>query len=145
MARPDFRFAWPTRIRYSEVDGQKIVYNAHYLTFFDTAIIEYCEAIGFDYAAVTAASDYDFHTVRNLIDYHKPVELREFIEVCVRPARIGRTSLTFALEIHPEGDDDVRTSGEVVWVYTNQVTHKSEPLPEDFLELVRSYEGSLPS
>ena len=37
MARSDYRFFYPFRIRYSEIDGQSIVYNSHYLTFFDTA------------------------------------------------------------------------------------------------------------
>ena len=46
MARSDYTFFYPFRIRYSEVDGQSIVYNSHYLTFFDTAIIEYLEEIG---------------------------------------------------------------------------------------------------
>ncbi len=47
-ARADFRFFHPFRVRYSEIDGQRVVYNAHYLTFFDTAIFEYYRAIGYD-------------------------------------------------------------------------------------------------
>ena len=26
------------RVRYSEIDGQRVVFNAHYLTYFDTTI-----------------------------------------------------------------------------------------------------------
>ena len=52
MARSDYTFFYPFRIRYSEIDGQSIVYNSHYLTFFDTAIIEYLEAIGYDYTHI---------------------------------------------------------------------------------------------
>ncbi|MEC7649574.1 MAG: acyl-CoA thioesterase, partial [Pseudomonadota bacterium] len=44
MAKSDFKFAWPFRVRYSEVDGQMIVFNAHYLTYYDTAITEYFRA-----------------------------------------------------------------------------------------------------
>ena len=62
----------------------------------------------------------------------------------VRPGRIGRTSLTFAIEIHPAGREDLRTTGEVVWVYTNQETHESAPLPQTLLDLLEAYEGSLP-
>ncbi len=141
MARSDFRYSYPFRIRYSEVDGQKIVYNAHYLTFFDTAIIEYLEAIGYAYNDEAERTGHDYHTVKNLIDYHKPVTLREDIDVCVRPGRIGNSSLTWAVEIHPAGGDHLRTSGEVVWVYTNQQTEKSAPLPADLLTLIEQYEG----
>ena len=37
-------FSYNFRIRYSEVDAQKIVYNSHYLTFLDVSIFEF-----FDY------------------------------------------------------------------------------------------------
>ena len=32
-------FRHPLRVRYSEIDVQGIVYNAHYLTFFDIGLI----------------------------------------------------------------------------------------------------------
>lgn len=144
MAKRDFKFTYPFRIRYSEIDGQSIVYNSHYLTFFDTAITEYLEAIGYDYTNVVSRTGYDFHTVRNVIEYHKVVSYREDIAVGVRISRLGNTSVTFALEIHPAAGDDLRTSGEVVWVHTHQETGKTAPLPQDLLEAVRVFEGALP-
>lgn len=36
MTRDQFSFFHPFRIRYSEIDGQGVVFNAHYLTFYDT-------------------------------------------------------------------------------------------------------------
>ena len=141
MARSDFRFSLPFRVRYAEIDGQKIVFNAHYLTYFDTAITEYVEAIGYDYEGEVGRTNHDYHTVRNVVEYKQPVYFREDIDVLVRPGRIGRTSLTFAIEIHPSGSDDLRTTGEVVWVYTNQDTHESAPLPQNLLDLLEAYEG----
>lgn len=41
MTRDQFSFFHPFRIRYSEIDGQGVVFNAHYLTFYDTTITEY--------------------------------------------------------------------------------------------------------
>ena len=38
-------FSYNFRIRYSEVDAQKIVYNSHYLTFLDVSIFEFFDAI----------------------------------------------------------------------------------------------------
>ena len=34
--RQDFRFSHRLRVRWVEVDMQKIVFNAHYLMYFDT-------------------------------------------------------------------------------------------------------------
>ncbi len=141
MARSDFRFSWPTRVRYSEVDNQAIVFNAHYLTYFDCAITEYIVAIGYEYEAEVERSNHDFHTVRALVEWQQPVAKREDIEVFVRPGRIGRSSLTFTFEIHPAGREDLRTTGEVVWVYTNQETHQSAPLPQNLLDLLDAYEN----
>ena len=145
MARTDFKFSYPFRIRYSEIDGQSIVYNSHYLTFFDTAIIEYLETMGYDYTNVVERTGYDYHTVRNVVEYHDVVKYREDIEVCARIARLGNTSLSFVLEIHPAGGDDLRTSGEVVWVHTHQETGKTGPLPKDLLDAVQAFEGNLES
>lgn len=142
MARSDFRFFWPTRVRYSEVDNQAIVFNAHYLTYFDTAITEYIVAIGLDYEGEVKASNHDYHAVRAVVEWKAPIGKREDIEVGVRPGRIGRTSLTFAFEIHGAGAEDLRTTGEVVWVYTNQETHEAAPLPESLLDLIEAYEGA---
>ena len=41
MAREDFVCAHRLRVRWAEVDMQKIVFNGHYLTYIDTAIADY--------------------------------------------------------------------------------------------------------
>jgi hypothetical protein len=46
MKRQDFRFFHRLRVRWAEVDMQKIVFNAHYLMYFDTAIADYWRAMG---------------------------------------------------------------------------------------------------
>jgi acyl-CoA thioester hydrolase len=141
MAKSDFRFAWPFRVRYSEVDGQKIVFNAHYLTYYDTAITEYFRALPYEYMGQVEHTGEDFHTVRTLVEYQQPIAFDEDIEVHVRVARLGRSSITFLLEIHPQGGDDLRATGEVVWVNTNQATHKSAPVPRELVDKIAALEG----
>ena len=141
MSKSDFRFAWPFRVRYAEVDGQKVVFNAHYLTYFDTAITEYFRALPFDYMGRIELTGEDFHTVRTLVEYKHPILFDEDIEVHVRVSRIGRSSLTFLLEIHPKGNDDLRATGEVVWVNTDQTTHSSVSVPDELRDLLTAFEG----
>ena len=38
MSRTEYRFFERLRVRWAEVDMQKIVFNGHYLMYFDTAI-----------------------------------------------------------------------------------------------------------
>ncbi|MEH6556211.1 MAG: thioesterase family protein [Oceanicoccus sp.] len=141
MAKHEFSFSYPFRIRYSEIDGQGVVFNAHYLTFFDTAITEYFRQLPFDYQGQLEKTGNDFHTVRTVVDYKAPVLFDEDIEVFVRAARIGRSSLSLALEIYAKDSDQLRNSGEVVWVNTDQSSGKSVPLPVDLIDLLRAREG----
>jgi acyl-CoA thioester hydrolase len=139
--RSDFNFSWPFRIRYAEVDGQMVVFNAHYLTFFDTAINEYLRALPFNYMGHVEATGEDFHTVRTLVEYQQPIRFDDEIRVHVRVARMGRSSLTFRFEIHPDSGEDLRATGEVVWVNTCQKSHKSVPLPKELVEKLAAHEG----
>ena len=141
MARSEFKFTWPFRVRYSEVDGQRIVFNAHYLTYYDTAITEYFRALPYDYMSQVERTGEDYHTVRTLVEYQQPIEFDEDIEVLVRTSRLGRSSLTFLLEIHPKGAEALRATGEVVWVNTDQGTHKSAALPQELVDKLVSLEG----
>ena len=141
MARTDFHFAWPFRVRYAEVDGQKIVFNAHYLTYFDTAITEYFRALPYDYMGQVERTGEDFHTVRSLVEYRQPIGFDEDIEVHVRTARLGRSSITFQLEIHPANAEDLRATGEVVWVNTRVKSGRATPMPEELVDKVTVFEG----
>ena len=141
MTRADFRFAWPFRVRYSEIDGQKIVFNAHYLTYFDTAIHEYIRALDEAYETPVDRTDQEFHTVRALVEYRKPIVFDEDIEVHARATRLGRSSMTFTLEIHPAGAEDLRATGEIVWVNASRTTHRPVPVSDTLAERLAAFEG----
>lgn len=130
MTRSDFRFFFPFRVRYSEVDGQGVVFNAHYLTYYDTAITEFFRWLGYDYVADVAATGVDFHTVKSLVEYKAPIRFDEEIDVGVRVGHIGNSSLRFDLAIFAKGAEDLRATGEIVWVYTDQTTHKTVRVSE---------------
>ncbi len=49
MDRASFTLLHPLRVRWAEVDRQDVVFNAHYLLYFDVAVAEHWRAMGFDY------------------------------------------------------------------------------------------------
>ena len=51
MQRSDFRFFERLRVRWAEIDAQQIVFNGHYLMYFDTAVAGYWRALAMPYAA----------------------------------------------------------------------------------------------
>ncbi len=141
MAKSDFGFHHRRRIEYAEIDAQGVVFNSHYLTFFDTAIYEYLRELGFDAMVYPEETGHDFHTVRAVVEFHRPIRFGEEIDVHMRVARTGRSSLSFAAEIYRRDGDDRLTSGEVVWVNADQATGRSAPLPPDLVERIRRREG----
>jgi acyl-CoA thioester hydrolase len=141
MSRADFSFSHPLRVRYAEVDAQGIVFNAHYLTYFDVAITEYMRRLNFAFATGDERKDEDIHTVKTLVEYREAIHYDAEIDICVRAAGIGRSSITFLLEIHPRNKDRCLTNGEVVWVNTHQKTRKSAPVPAALKAALAGFEG----
>lgn len=137
MQREDFAFFYSLRVRYAEVDAQGVVFNAHYLTYFDTAITEFFRHSGYSYADFFTSKGLDFHLIKATVAYLKPIGFDEVMEIGVRVARIGTSSVTFALGIFGQDQTEVRATGEIIWVCAIPGTHKSHPLPEDFVMLFK--------
>ena len=141
MSRNIFNFYYSFRVRYSEVDAQGIVFNAHYLTYFDTAMTEYLRHIEYDYVKEVKERNEDFHTVKTLVEYKSPIYFDQIIDVCLKVKKIGTSSLTFYIEVHPNKEDNMRVSGEVIWVNTNQETHSSAPLSKNIIKKIELLEN----
>ena len=141
MSRNIFNFYYSFRVRYSEVDAQGIVFNAHYLTYFDTAMTEYLRHIKYDYVKEVKERNEDFHTVKTLVEYKAPIYFDQIIDVCLKVKKIGTSSLTFYIEVHPNKEDNMRVSGEVIWVNTNQETHSSAPLSKNIIKKIELLES----
>jgi acyl-CoA thioester hydrolase len=143
MSREQFWFFHPFRVRYSEIDGQGVVFNAHYLTYFDTTITEYFRALGYDQYADAQTSGVDFHVVKSLIEYKAPVRFDQELDVGARVLRIGNSSLTFELAIFPKAGTEALVTGEIVWVYTDQQTHRPVRIPVSIRNLIATRERHL--
>jgi acyl-CoA thioester hydrolase len=139
--RAGFRFFCPLRVRYAEVDPQGVVFNAHYLTYYDTAITEYLRGLPYDLMGEATASGIDFHTVRSLVEYKAPIRFDQELEIGCRAARLGRSSLTFALGIFTRGGEALLATGEVVWVHTDQRSHRPVPVGDRLRALLEAREG----
>jgi len=135
--RPPFRHAF--RVRYSEVDYQGLVYFAHYATYCDVAIHEFFRALPYDYTEVRRTAGTDFHVVRALVEYRRPLRFDEAFEVEIRLGRIGRSSLTFRPALFALGEAEPRATAEMVSVHADQTSMRAVPLPERLLELLAPY------
>ena len=138
--REQYPFFHRLRVRYSEIDGQGIVFNAHYLTYFDVALTEFMRERDFDFVALVRDEQLDFHLVKSLVEYKQPIKLDQLIDIGVRPARIGTSSVTWHLGIFPADDAGCLATGEIVWVCSKIGEHKSHPLPAVFRRALEAVE-----
>ena len=116
------------------------MHNANYLMYFDTTITEYFRALGYDQQADAKKTAVDFHVVKSLIEYKAPVRFDQEIDVGARVARIGNSSLVFELAIFLKDSIDALVTGEIVWVYTSQQTHRPVPIPESIKAIIAARE-----
>ncbi|SHP76905.1 Probable 4-hydroxybenzoyl-CoA thioesterase [Mycobacteroides abscessus subsp. bolletii] len=141
MAREDFSFLHPLRVRWAEVDMQGVVFNAHYLAYFDVALTEYWEALT---GARKADGDGVFehlYVVKSVIDYHASARFDDVVDTGVRIARLGRASMTCHFEIHRTGEHLI--TGETVYVHA--VDGSSVPFPDAFRAKVAEFERTQPT
>jgi YbgC/YbaW family acyl-CoA thioester hydrolase len=142
MPKADFVCAPRLRVRWAEVDMQKIVFNAHYLTYIDTAIAEYWREIGLPYPeGYVERYGSDIFLRKATVEYLGPARYDDELTVCCRVAKLGRSSMTFQFEIYRSVE--MLISAELVYVNADS-SMKAVPLPEDVRERVRKYERVAP-
>jgi acyl-CoA thioester hydrolase len=142
-SREAFALVHPMRVRWAEVDMQRVVFNGNYLTYFDTAVAEYWRALtartGRDYL-----DDYmRLYAVRATLDFHASAHYDELIDVGCRLARLGRSSMTLAFGIW-RGEERL-ISGEIVYVHVGVQEKKSAPIPDYLREAMLAFERVPPA
>jgi acyl-CoA thioester hydrolase len=142
MARADFRFSHTLRVRWAEVDMQNIVFNGHYLTYFDVGVTEYYRAIGKPYPDAILAEGSDLYAKKAEIEYHVSAEYDDVIDVCVRVSRIGRSSFEFTIELYRASE--LLVTGLLIYVNADPATRKSAPLAESLTSAFRDFESLSP-
>ncbi len=126
------------KVRYSEVDCQKIVYNSHYLTYFDISLSEMLEDC-FDQDEYINNTNNDFHTVGVQMNFNSPARLNDQLEVYSGIKKLGNSSMTFLQEIYKAGSDIILNEASITWVNTNQNSMKSETIPNDIRKKLSKY------
>ena len=126
------------KVRYSEVDCQRIVYNSHYLTYFDISLSEMLEDC-FNQDEYIKNTSNDFHTVGVQMNFKSPARLNDQLEVYTGVEKLGNSSMTFIQEIYRVGSDEILNSASITWVNTNQKSMKSATIPDEIRTKLNKY------
>ena len=95
MTRNDFRLLHRLRVRWVEVDLQKIVFNGHYLMYFDTAMADYWRALAIPYEDTMHQLGGDLYVKKASLEYHASAQYDDRLDVGLRCERIGNSSIQF--------------------------------------------------
>jgi acyl-CoA thioester hydrolase len=136
--KSDFRFVYHHRVRWVECDPQWIVFNGHYLTFFDVAVTEYARDVGLPNVLTQQKTGMEFFARKSVVEYHAPAKYDDDLQIHVRVDYLGNSSLKFVLEIYC--NDVMVTSGEMVYVCVDSKARASAPLPQSWRQAVLDYE-----
>ena len=138
----DFAFAHRLRVRWAELDPQRVVFNAHYLTYCDVALSEYMRAIDFKAPDGLARHGCDIVLANASLDFRASARYDDELLVAARVARIGRTSLGFRMACFR--DDTLLVEARMTYVNVTLGAHVPAPLPEPFVAKVLAFERRPP-
>ena len=138
LKRSDFRFIEPLRVRWAEVDMQKIVFNGHYLMYFDTAVAGYWRALAMPYHETMEAMQGDLFVRKATLEYEASARYDEQLAVGIRCGRIGSSSMLIHAAVF-RGEQRL-VHGELVYVFADPVAQTSKPVPPALREWFQAYE-----
>lgn len=139
MKRQDFRFFHRLRVRWAEVDMQKIVFNGHYLMYFDTAIADYWRALAIPYEETMQAWGGDLYVKKASVEYHASARYDDMLDIGLQCSRIGNSSIVFTAGIF--NADQLLITGELIYVYANPATQTSQTVPSALRQLLQDFEA----
>jgi acyl-CoA thioester hydrolase len=129
-------FSFPVAPRYAEVDQQGVVFNGHYLTWFDEACTGFLDHLEVTYPGLIA-SGHDIQVVHSEIDYLSGVRWRDSVHVAVQCDRIGSTSFTLGFTVwrsNRDTEEHTAVRGSNVYVVVSTDDWAKRPIPEPLRE-----------
>ena len=120
-------FVHRLRVRYGECDVQGVVFNAHYLNYFDTSMTELWRAAYGSYQAMLDRG-VDMVLAEARVRFLRPARFDDELELAVLVTHLGRTS--FGTHHTARLDGEAIAECELRHVLVNRVTGIKTPLPD---------------
>jgi YbgC/YbaW family acyl-CoA thioester hydrolase len=139
MKKADFRFLDRVRVRWHEVDSQRVVFSGNYFTYFIAASAEYWRALCVRYPEALTESGGDLFVKRSTIEYHGSARYDDVLEIGIRCAKLGNSSVAFDWIVCR--DDEILVTGEALYVFVDGSTQRSRSLPGWLREVLQTFEA----
>lgn len=124
--RRDYRHFQPITTRWHDNDLYGHVNNVTYYSYFDSAVNAYLIEVG----------GLDIHqgevvgfVVSSSCDYFASIAFPERIEVGLRVARLGNSSVQYELAVFKAGEEEACAAGRFVHVFVDRQNNRPVPIP----------------
>jgi acyl-CoA thioester hydrolase len=134
-----YRFVRPVELRFRDIDAVGHVNNVVYLTYMETARIQW-------WIAVTGHRDFrNFGMIlaRTEIDYRAPASWGDALEVGVRCASLRRSSFVLEFRVAEPDGGRVFADARKVLVHYDYDAGRSVPLPPGLREKLKAQDPEL--
>jgi acyl-CoA thioester hydrolase len=122
-------FRYYLRVRYSECDAQKVVFNSRYSEYIDVSTNEFFRTLGFGEAL--ANGSFDFQLVKQTVEWKASARYDDVLEISVHAKHLGNSSITLGAEFRIAGKEKVIAIGETVYVCVEPHSLTKVPIPAD--------------
>ncbi len=139
LKRSDFRFFHRLRVRWAEIDMQKIVFNGHYLTYIDTAVTAYWSRVALPYETAFQILGGELYVKKATLEYHASALMDDDLSIGMKCNKLGKSSMVFEAGIFR--GDKLLISGELIYVFADPKTQKSQPIPDALRHILLIYEA----
>jgi acyl-CoA thioester hydrolase len=125
--RRDYPHLQPIGTRWHDNDIYGHVNNVTYYSYFDSAVNTYLIEVG----------GLDIHNgevvgfvVSSSCDYFASIAFPERIEIGLRVAKLGNSSVQYELAVFKQGEDEACAAGRFVHVFVERASNRPLPIPE---------------
>ena len=126
------------KVRYSDSDVQGHVFNANYFVYFDDTITDFMELVE---GKSCGKPTHEIVLARAECDFRSAGQMGETLLTTVTVAKIGKTSITFDLEITEEVSGREIARGVEIYVVVDAETMRPMAVPYELRAALEKHKG----
>ena len=121
-------FVHQLRVRYSECDQQGVVFNGHYLFYYDVALNElWRDRVGLYHEMVDRG--FDVVVAEATVRYRSAARFDDLLDIAMSVKHLGTTSMIVQPEFRV--GERVVADGEIRHVFVDPATLQKKAMPDD--------------
>jgi acyl-CoA thioester hydrolase len=134
--REDCRYMLDVPTRWNDNDMLGHVNNVMYYSYFEAIVVRFLmKEGGLDWRGDTIAP----LAVETLCKFRRPLSYPDIVEAGLKVAKLGTSSVTYAIGLFTEGVESPAALGHFVHVFVDKSNDRPAPIPDSIREMFKRY------